>query len=50
MKGIRTFGSGRAHWQELKETPRDHESDHGADGSDEWACIKLNYRPHTYQA
>ena len=33
-----------------EETPRDHRSDHGADGSDEWAWVELNYRPHAYQA
>ncbi len=33
-----------------KETPRDHGSDHGADVSDQWAWVELNYRPHAYQA
>jgi hypothetical protein len=31
------------------EMPGDHRSDHGADGSDEWAWVELNYRPHAYQ-
>jgi hypothetical protein len=30
-------------------TPGDHGSDHGADGSYEWAWVELNYRPHAYQ-
>ena len=32
------------------ETPHDHRSDSGTDGSDEWAWVELNYRPHAYQA
>jgi hypothetical protein len=32
------------------ETPRDHGSDSGAQASDPWAWVELNYRPHAYQA
>jgi hypothetical protein len=32
------------------EAPPDHRSDHGAESSDEWAWVELNYRPHAYQA
>ena len=32
------------------ETPRDHGSDGGAEASDQWAWVELNYRPHAYQA
>jgi hypothetical protein len=30
--------------------PRDHRSDSEAAGSDQWAWVELNYRPHAYQA
>jgi hypothetical protein len=32
------------------ETPHDHGSDSGANVSDPWAWVELNYRPHAYQA
>jgi integrase len=32
------------------ETPRDSATVSGADASDEWAWVELNYRPHAYQA
>ena len=32
------------------ETPRDSTTVSGADASDEWAWVELNYRPHAYQA
>ncbi len=32
------------------ETPRGSITASGADGSDEWAWVELNYRPHAYQA
>jgi hypothetical protein len=32
------------------ETPHHHGSDSGAESSDEWAWVELNYRPHAYQA
>jgi hypothetical protein len=32
------------------EAPRHHGSDSGADASDPWAWVELNYRPHAYQA
>jgi hypothetical protein len=31
------------------ETPRDSATVNGAEGSDEWAWVELNYRPHAYQ-
>jgi NADPH:quinone reductase-like Zn-dependent oxidoreductase len=30
--------------------PHDHASDSGAETSDPWAWVELNYRPHAYQA
>jgi hypothetical protein len=33
-----------------KETPRGSITASGADASDEWAWVELNYRPHAYQA
>ncbi len=33
-----------------EKTPRDHGSDSGAEASDLWAWVELNYRPHAYQA
>ena len=33
-----------------EETPRGSITASGADGSDEWAWVELNYRPHAYQA
>ena len=30
--------------------PHNHGSDSGANDSDEWAWVELNYRPHAYQA
>jgi integrase len=33
-----------------KDTPRDSAAVSGADASDEWAWVELNYRPHAYQA
>jgi hypothetical protein len=33
-----------------KETPRDSATVSGADASDSWAWVELNYRPHAYQA
>jgi hypothetical protein len=36
-------------WVET-EAPRHHGSDSGADASDPWAWVELNYRPHAYQA
>jgi hypothetical protein len=32
------------------ETPRDNRTVGGADASDSWAWVELNYRPHAYQA
>jgi len=32
------------------ETPRDSTTVSGADASDPWAWVELNYRPHAYQA
>ncbi len=32
------------------ETPRDSTTVSGADASDQWAWVELNYRPHAYQA
>ena len=32
------------------ETPRDSATVSGADASDPWAWVELNYRPHAYQA
>ena len=32
------------------EPPRDSATVSGADVSDEWAWVELNYRPHAYQA
>ena len=32
------------------ETPRDSTTVDGAESSDQWAWVELNYRPHAYQA
>jgi hypothetical protein len=32
------------------DTPRDSATVSGAESSDEWAWVELNYRPHAYQA
>jgi hypothetical protein len=42
-------GRGSARQAGMKK-PRDHGSDSEAAGSNEWAWVELNYRPHAYQA
>ena len=46
VTGIDTAGAEQAGTT----TPRDSATVSGADGSDEWAWVELNYRPHAYQA
>lgn len=50
---VRTSGAGKdtadSPAVDMKK-PRDHGSDDGAEPSDPWAWVELDYRPHAYQA